>query len=60
MRHEVQLPMAGSAYFTGEEKEDYCFFGFTSFTCPGTIYRYDMDANTYTLYSQTAGVPGRR
>lgn len=36
------------------------FFGFTSFTCPGTIYRYDMDANTYTLYSQTAGVPGRR
>ena len=52
--------MAGSAYFTGEEKEDYCFFGFTSFTCPGTIYRYDMDANTYTLYSQTAGLPGRR
>lgn len=52
LRHEVQLPMAGSAYFSGEEKEDYCFFGFTSFTCPGTIYRYDMDANTYTLYNQ--------
>ena len=52
LRHEVQLPMAGSAYFTGEEKEDYCFFGFTSFTCPGTIYRYDMEQNSYTLYNQ--------
>lgn len=52
LRHEVQLPMAGSAYFTGDEKEKECFFGFSSFTQPGTIYSYDIDANTYTLYSQ--------
>lgn len=52
LRHEVALPMAGSAYFTGDEKEAECFFGFSSFTQPGTIYRYDMESNTYTLYSQ--------
>lgn len=52
LRHEVQLPMAGSASFSGEEKEDYCFFSFTSFTQPGTIYRYDINANSYTIYSQ--------
>ena len=52
MRHEVALPMAGSAYFTGDEKEAECFFGFSSFTQPGTIYRYDMESNTYTLYSR--------
>ena len=52
LRHEVSLPMAGSAYFTGDEKEPHCFFGFSSFTQPGTIYRYDMDKNTYTLYNQ--------
>ena len=52
LKHEVQLPMAGSAYFTGDEKEADCFFVFTSFTQPGTIYRYDIDQNTYTLYNQ--------
>ena len=52
LKHEVQLPMAGSAYFIGDEKEADCFFVFTSFTQPGTIYRYDIDQNTYTLYNQ--------
>lgn len=52
LRHEVELPSVGSVYFTGDEKEADCFFGFSSFTQPGTIYRYDINNNTYTLYSQ--------
>ena len=52
MRHEVKLPMVGSVGFTGDEKEPECFYTFTSFTMPGTIYRYDMAKNESTLYTQ--------
>ena len=49
--HEVKLPSVGSVGFIGDEKEPECFYSFTSFTQPGTIYRYDMDRNESTLYS---------
>ena len=52
MRHEVKLPMVGSIGFTGDEKGEECFYTFTSFTMPGTIYRYDIAKNTSTLYAQ--------
>ena len=52
MRHEVKLPMVGSVAFTGKETEPECFYTFTSFTQPGTVYRYDMTTNQSTLYSQ--------
>ena len=52
MRHEVKLPMVGSVGFTGDKKGEECFYTFTSFTMPGTIYRYDMAKNTSTLYAQ--------
>lgn len=52
LRHEVKLPMVGSVGFTGDEKEPECFYTFTSFTMPGTIYRYDMAKNESTLYAQ--------
>ena len=52
LRHEVKLPMVGSVGFTGDEKQPECFYSFTSFTMPGTIYRYDMDRNESTLYAQ--------
>ena len=51
LRHEVQLPSVGSVGFTGDEKEPECYYTFTSFTVPGTIYRYDMDKNESTLYA---------
>ena len=51
LRHEVQLPSVGSVGFTGDEKEAECFYTFTSFTIPGTIYRYDMEKDESTLYS---------
>ena len=52
MRHEVKLPMVGSVSFTGNQKQPECFYTFTSFTMPGTIYRYDMEKNESTLYAQ--------
>ena len=52
MRHEVKLPMVGSVNFSGNEKESDCFYTFTSFTQPGTVYRYDIDANLSTIYAQ--------
>ena len=51
LRHEVKLPSVGSVGFAGEKKEKECFYTFTSFTQPGTIYQYDMDAGQSTLYS---------
>ncbi|MBQ3739860.1 MAG: S9 family peptidase [Bacteroidales bacterium] len=51
LRHEVKLPSAGSVGFTGDKKEPECFYTFTSFTQPGTVYRYDMDRNESILYS---------
>lgn len=44
-----QKNMLGSVGFTGDEKQPECFYTFTSFTMPGTIYRYDMAKNESTL-----------
>ena len=52
LRHEVKLPTVGSVDFTGDEKEPECFYTFTSFTQPGTVYRYDMATNKSTIYTQ--------
>ena len=48
--HEIQLPSVGSVGISGKKNEKECFYSFTSFTVPGTIYRYDIDSNTSTLY----------
>jgi prolyl oligopeptidase len=51
LQHEIKLPSVGSVGFIGHEKEPDCFYTFTSFTIPGTIYRYDMAKNESMLYS---------
>lgn len=51
LKHEIKLPSVGSVGFTGDEKEAECFYTFTSFTIPGTIYCYDMAKNESKLYS---------
>ena len=47
---EVKLPSVGSVGFSGRKNEPECFYSFTSFTQPGTIYRYDKDKNESSLY----------
>lgn len=51
LKHEVHLPSVGSVGFTGDEKEPECFYTFTSFTVPGTVYQYDMDKDQSTVYA---------
>jgi len=48
---EVELPGLGSAGgFRGKRDDTETFYGFTSFTTPGTIYRYDMVTGKSTLF----------
>ncbi len=48
---EVELPGLGSAEgFTGRRRDRETFFSFSSFTAPGTIYRYDLEKGTATIF----------
>ncbi len=52
-RHErdVELPGIGSAGgFGGKRSDTETFYSFTSFTTPGTIYRYDIATGTSTVW----------
>ena len=51
LRNEIRLPSVGSVGFIGDEKQPECFYTFTSFTVPGTVYQYDMEKNESTLYT---------
>ena len=49
----LDLPGIGSASGFGGKREDTeTFFGFTSFTVPGRIYRYDFKTGASTLWKQ--------
>jgi prolyl oligopeptidase len=48
---EVELPGLGSAEgFTGRCRDRETFFSFSSFTAPGTIYRYDLTTGKATIF----------
>lgn len=47
---EIVLPSLGSVSFSGQKDDKECFFSFTSFTIPGSVYKYDMEANSYESY----------
>ena len=48
---EIQLPSVGSASFSGKKDEKECFYSFSSFTTPGTVYRYDIDLDKSEVYT---------
>ena len=48
---EIVLPSVGSASFSGDKDRKECFYAFSSFTIPGTIYRYDIDADRHTVHA---------
>lgn len=50
---DVELPGIGSVSgFGGEKTDTETFYNFTSFTTPGTIYRYDMTTGKSTIFRQ--------
>lgn len=54
---DVPLPGPGIVGgFSSKNKDAEGFFSFTSFTTPGTIYRYDAKTNTYKEYIKTTCV----
>ncbi|MEM7555849.1 MAG: prolyl oligopeptidase family serine peptidase [Cyanobacteria bacterium P01_A01_bin.84] len=51
---ELDLPGIGSVRgFNGEREDTETFYSFTSFTTPGTIYRYDMIAGKSTVFRES-------
>jgi prolyl oligopeptidase len=51
---EFDLPGLGSAEgFGGKRSDTETFYSFTSFTTPPTIYRYDFQADTSTVFRQS-------
>jgi prolyl oligopeptidase len=50
---ELKLPGLGSvAGFTGRRRDRETFYSFTSFTSPGTIYRYDLQTGKSTVFRE--------
>ncbi len=48
---EMELPGIGSASgFSGKMKNNELFYGFTSFTLPYTVYRYDIEKNKSEVF----------
>ena len=49
---ELQLPGKGSVSFNCKKDEPWCFFSYSSFTTPGTIYSWDIETGYSTVYKQ--------
>lgn len=47
---EIELPSLGSVGFSGTKEDDECFYAFTSFTHPGSIYIHDIQTNASKLF----------
>jgi len=48
---EIQLPTMGNVSFSGRKDEPECFYSFSSFTQPSTVYQYDSKKNISTVYT---------
>lgn len=54
LERDVELPGIGSAGGFGAKKDDTSlYYSFTSFTSPGTIYKYDIASGKSTMYRQS-------
>ena len=47
---EIALPGAGTAGFTGKKGEPWCYYGFSSFTVPGTQYSFNPETGESSLF----------
>ncbi len=56
--HEVNLPGIGTlSGFSGKRADTVAFYGFTSFTFPTTVYRYNIASNRSQIYTRPE-IPG--
>ena len=49
---EIALPGVGSAGFNSRKGELWCYYAYSSFTTPGTIYSYDIATGESAVYRQ--------
>ena len=49
---EIKLPGVGTAGFSGKKEEPWCFYSYSSFTTPGTIYSFDLASGESSVYCQ--------
>lgn len=50
----MELPALGTLFgFNGEKGDNEAFYGFTSFTFPSVVYRYDLIAHTSEVYTSS-------
>lgn len=50
--HEIALPGLGEAVFSCSKETDDCYYSFSSFTSPGTIYSYNIKEDKSTVYAE--------
>ena len=51
-RREIELPGVGSAGFVARKGEPWCYYSYSSFNVPGTIYSFDTESLQSSLYRQ--------
>mgnify|MGYP000011746715 CR=1 FL=1 len=49
---EIKLPGLGTVSFSGKRDDNIAFYTFTSFTSPGTIYKFDVSTKSSELFRQ--------
>lgn len=52
LEDKIKLPGLGTVWFSGKRNENIAFYTFTSFTSPGTIYKFDVKTRESQLYKQ--------
>lgn len=50
--NDIDLPSFGTVTVSGRKKVDLLFYKFTSFTYPGTIFSYDFESRTSSVFRQ--------
>ena len=49
---EINLPGVGNVSFMGKRERSECFYLYTSYTVPTTVYRYDIAIGKSSIFSQ--------
>lgn len=49
---EIHLPGVGSAGFNCRKGEPWCYYSYSSFTTPGTVYHWNIETGESTVYKQ--------
>lgn len=49
---EIKLPGVGSAGFVSRKGEPWCYYSYSSFTTPGTVYSWNIETGESAVYKQ--------